>query len=116
MLSRIIEARAEGKGDAASIVEGLTKTGSTITAAGLIMATAFSGLLFSAEPVLNQISFFLVTAVLVDTFLIRALFVPAFMAGLGRANWWPRKMPLTEGVALGDGGGMYNEVDDYVPY
>ena len=35
------------------------------------MAIAFVGLLFTAEPVLNELSFFLVFAVLIDTFIIR---------------------------------------------
>ena len=30
---------------------------------------------------------------LVDTFVVRPLLVPAVMAVLGRANYWPRKMP-----------------------
>jgi len=104
LLSRIIEARLTtlttkdcSMTDHDSIIIGLSKTGSTITAAGCIMATAFSGLLFSAEPVLNQISFFLVFAVLVDTFLIRALFVPAIMTGLNTWNWFPRSMPSLNG-------------------
>ena len=99
LLSRILEAREDVhvlSDDRQAIVIGLTKTGSTITAAGCIMATAFSGLLFSSEPVLNQISFFLVFAVLVDTFVIRALFVPALMTALRGKNWWPRKMAGTE--------------------
>jgi len=99
LLSRILEAREDVhvlSDDRQAIVIGLTKTGSTITAAGCIMATAFSGLLFSSEPVLNQISFFLVFAVLVDTFVIRALFVPALMTALRGNNWWPRKMVGTE--------------------
>ena len=50
--------------------------------------------LFSAEPVLNQLSFFLVVAVLLDTLLVRSILVPAYMALLGAANWWPsRAMP-----------------------
>ena len=99
LLSRIVEAREGGEGagrcrsDREAVVVGLTMSGATITAAGCIMAVAFSGLLFSAEPVLNQISFFLVFAVLVDTFLIRALFVPALMCALEGYNFWPRRMP-----------------------
>lgn len=50
---------------------GLWRTGSIITAAGLVMAVAFVGLLFSGEPVLNQLSYFLVMAVLLDTFVVR---------------------------------------------
>jgi len=105
LISRILEARQEGEDDREAIVTGLTKTGSTITAAGLIMGTAFSGLLFSAEPVLNQISFFLVLAVLVDTFIIRALFVPALMAGLGRINWYPRR--FSDSISAN----MYHEME-----
>ncbi len=60
---------------------GLSKTGGIITAAGLVMAVAFVGLLFSSMPVLNQLSFFLVLAVLLDTFVIRRL------VGGGRIRW-----------------------------
>lgn len=59
------------------------------------MAIAFAGLLFSQEPVLNELSFFLVFAVLVDTFVIRLLLVPSLMVLLGDSNWWPGAVPLT---------------------
>jgi len=57
------------------------------------MAIAFAGLLFSQEPVLNQISFFMVMAVLLDTLIVRTILVPALMIVLGPANWWPRRVP-----------------------
>jgi uncharacterized membrane protein YdfJ with MMPL/SSD domain len=67
--------------------------GHIISAAGAIMAIAFLGLLFTGEAVLNQISFFLVFAVLLDTLLIRTMVVPACMSLLGNANWWPGRVP-----------------------
>ena len=57
------------------------------------MAVAFSGFLFSHIPLLNQLGFFVVFAVLVDTFVVRPLLVPALMAILGRAAFWPARMP-----------------------
>ena len=53
------------------------------------MAVAFSGLLFSKTPAMNQLSFFLCAAVLYDTFVVRALLVPAMMSLGGDASWWP---------------------------
>ena len=59
-------------------------------AAGVIMAIAFFGMLTSTQAVLNQLSLFLVVAVLLDTFVVRILLVPPMMRLLGEANYWPR--------------------------
>lgn len=91
LIERIIEFRKNGVGETESIIMGLSMTGSIITAAGAIMAIAFAGLLFSSSSGLNQLSFFLVICVVVDTLVVRMLFVPACMAVLGRINWLPRK-------------------------
>ena len=42
-------------------------------------AVAFSGFLFSNVPLLNQLGLFVVLSVLVDTFVVRSLLVPAVM-------------------------------------
>ena len=77
--------------DKQAVLAGMTKTGTVITAAGVIQGLAFLGLLFSREPILNQLSFFLFVSVVFDTLIIRTLLVPAIMAMLGRAAWWPRR-------------------------
>ena len=64
-----------------------------ISAAGLVMAIAFGGLFLAGEPAMNQLAFFFVTSVLVDTFLTRTILVPCMMDVLGRLNWLPRPMP-----------------------
>jgi len=89
LISRVLEFRLHGYTNKASIVKGLYKTGHIITAAGIIMAVAFSGLLLSSEIILNQVAFFLVVAVLLDTFVIRTILVPVLLGLSGKHAWWP---------------------------
>eukprot|EP00755_Sulcionema_specki_P024091 Sspe_Gene.80441::Locus_50807_Transcript_1_1_Confidence_1.000_Length_2804::g.80441::m.80441/K06994/K06994; putative drug exporter of the RND superfamily len=89
LVTRIVEYRRLGYSTPDAIVYGMTQTGYIITAAGVIMAIAFSGLLFSQEPFMHQLSFFMVFAVLFDTFVVRSVLVPACMGILGEWNWWP---------------------------
>ena len=91
LLSRVVEYVDNGHSTTDSIIHGLDKTGHIITAAGLIMAVAFGGLLFSNISILNECSFFLVVSVLLDTFLVRSILVPALMAIFGEWNWWPMR-------------------------
>lgn len=94
LISRILEYRTEYELDhESSIVAGLYSTGGIITAAGVIMAVAFGGLMFSSSPVLYQWSFLLTSAVLLDTFVIRTLIVPIVMKLTGEWSWWPRRLP-----------------------
>ena len=94
LISRILEYRTDqGLDHESSIVAGLYSTGGIITAAGVIMAVAFGGLMFSSSPVLYQWSFLLTSAVLLDTFVIRSLIVPIVMGWTGKISWWPRRLP-----------------------
>eukprot|EP00301_Raphidiophrys_heterophryoidea_P019419 c4358_g1_i1.p1 GENE.c4358_g1_i1~~c4358_g1_i1.p1 ORF type:complete len:847 (-),score=201.77 c4358_g1_i1:157-2418(-) len=93
LLTRIAEFRSMGFTDHSSISLAVHKTGGIITAAGCIMAIAFGGLLVSTMPLLNMCSFFIVFSVLFDTFVVRTIMVPALMAIIGRANFWPRTLP-----------------------
>ena len=82
-----------GWGDRDAVAVGLLRSGPVISWAGLIMAVAYSGFLFSEIPLLNQLGFFIVLAVLVDSFVVRPLLVPALMHILGSWNYWPRPVP-----------------------
>jgi len=93
LFSRVVEYRKLGYNDRASISKGIYRTGGIITAAGVIMFIAFAGLMLSQEMVLNQYGFMLSFAVLVDTFVVRTLLVPAIMHLAGPVNWWPGVMP-----------------------
>jgi len=93
LLGRVCEGRMMGLSDRDAISVGVSKTGPVITSAGIIMAVAYSGLLMSDIPILNQTSLLVVAAVVIDTFFIRALATPAVHAPLGKLNWWPRNVP-----------------------
>lgn len=92
LVGRIVELRDLGLADREAITVGLWRSGRVVTAAGLVMAIAFSGLVMSRIPALNMLGTLLVAAVLLDTFVMRALVTPALMAPLGRLNWFPRKV------------------------
>jgi RND superfamily putative drug exporter len=63
-------------------VEGTRKalalTGGTITSCGLIMAGTFATLMLAGLNTLFQIGFALAFGVLLDTFIVRPILVPAF--------------------------------------
>jgi RND superfamily putative drug exporter len=72
-------------------------SGSTITTAGTILAGTFAVLALAAGSAsgadqVRQIGYGIAAGVLLDTFLIRTLLVPAFVTLLGRWNWWPSKL------------------------
>ncbi|MBO0879230.1 MAG: MMPL family transporter, partial [Mycobacterium sp.] len=71
------------------IIRTLTSTGGVITAAGLIFAASMGGLLFSSIGTVVQGGFVIGVGILLDTFLVRTITVPAIAALVGRANWWP---------------------------
>jgi RND superfamily putative drug exporter len=82
------------------VIRTLTSTGGVITAAGLIFAASMSGLLFSSITTVVQGGFVIGVGVLVDTFLVRTITVPAMATLVGRANWWPSRLssqrPVTQ--------------------
>lgn len=63
LLDRIVEMRQAGHSDDESISLGIAHTGRIITAAGTIMAVAFSGMLLSSSSTINMLSFYLTLAV-----------------------------------------------------
>ncbi len=68
-----------------------TTTGGIITACGIILAGTFAALTSAPIQTLSQVGAALAIGILVDTFLVRALLVPAIAAMLGRWNWWPMR-------------------------
>jgi RND superfamily putative drug exporter len=71
------------------IIRTLSSTGGVITAAGLIFAASMGGLLFSSIGIVVQGGFVIGVGILLDTFVVRTITVPAIAALVGRANWWP---------------------------
>ncbi|CAN5715794.1 RND family transporter [soil metagenome] len=74
------------------IIRTLSSTGGVITAAGLIFAASMAGLLFSSISIVVQGGFVIGVGILLDTFVVRTITVPAIAALVGRANWWPSRL------------------------
>src|SRR5690606_33618447 len=75
-----------------SVKNGVAQTGSVITSAGLILAGTFAVL--ATLPIQLLVQFGIITAigVLIDTFIVRPLLVPAITVVLGRYSFWPGKL------------------------
>mmetsp|Transcript_77766 Transcript_77766/g.202186 ORF Transcript_77766/g.202186 Transcript_77766/m.202186 type:complete len:439 (-) Transcript_77766:27-1343(-) len=114
LFERVREFREEGFGDCESIQLGLAATGPTISYAGMIMALTFAAQLHASIAVMNQLGFILVFSIVVDTFVVRSILVPAMLSLLPWSNYWPSKMPEAQYEWLakrGDDGSMDDEDD-----
>ena len=65
------------------------RTGTVITSAGLILAGTFGALVSSPLQLLFQVGLAVALGVLIDTFIVRSLLVPAITAFIGEWAWWP---------------------------
>jgi RND superfamily putative drug exporter len=78
LVSRILQERKR-RGNQEGIRYGLSRTGGTITACGIIMAGTFATLMLGGLNTLIQIGFALAFGVMLDTFVVRPFLVPAFL-------------------------------------
>jgi RND superfamily putative drug exporter len=80
-----------------AVVKAISRTGSTVTSAGIILGGTFAvfGIVGgggSQGSQLRAIGFGLAAGILMDTFLVRTLLVPSTVILLGRRNWWPSSL------------------------
>jgi putative drug exporter of the RND superfamily len=71
------------------MIRGLAVTGAVITSAGLVLAGTFSTLAVLPLVTLTEIGFTIAVGVLIDTFIVRSLLVPALVLEIGDRIWWP---------------------------
>lgn len=81
------------------ILRGLVATGGVITSAGLVLAATFAALGVIPILFLAQLAFIVAFGVLLDTFLVRSLLVPAVAYDIGKAIWWPSKLGRHDAAA-----------------
>jgi putative drug exporter of the RND superfamily len=89
LISRIRE--ESGFGTRSGIIRAVRSTGGVITSAGIIFAASMFGLLFGSLSTMVQTGFIIGMGLLIDTFVVRTITVPALATLVGRANWWPGK-------------------------
>ena len=88
LMSRTRE-EAQEHGTREGMLRALVATGPVITSAGLILAGTFSVLAVLPIWELIEIGFAVALGVLIDTFLVRSILVPAIVWKLGERVWWP---------------------------
>jgi RND superfamily putative drug exporter len=97
LITRIREESAFGV--RSGVIRAVRSTGGVITSAGIIFAASMFGLLFGSLSSMVQTGVIIGVGLLVDTFVVRTITVPALAAMLGQANWWPAKAIALPGGA-----------------
>ncbi|MGH4032188.1 MMPL family transporter [Actinomycetota bacterium Odt1-20B] len=97
VVSRIREARLQGRTTKDAITHGVVTTAGVVTSAAVIMVAVFAIFGTLSMQSMKQMGVGLAAAVLIDATVIRGVLLPAVMALLGERNWylprWMRRLP-----------------------
>jgi RND superfamily putative drug exporter len=85
-------------GTRTGMLRGLAVTGAVITSAGIVLAGTFSALAVLPLVFLTEIGFIIAFGVLLDTFLVRSVVVPALGFDIGARIWWPSRLAREDGA------------------
>lgn len=99
LISRIREETIREPRD--GLTRAMVSTGPVITSAGVIFAASMLAMLSGSVTILAQIGATIGIGLLLDTFLVRTLLVPATVRLLGRWNWWPSQLAVGSTVHIG---------------
>ncbi|MDQ5895629.1 MAG: putative drug exporter of the superfamily, partial [Actinomycetota bacterium] len=95
LMARVRE-ETEQYGTRSGMLRGLAVTGGVITSAGIVLAGTFSVLAVLPLVFLTQLGFIVAFGVLLDTFLVRSVLVPALTLDIGSKIWWPSALARKE--------------------
>lgn len=90
------EAAQHGARD--GMVRAVSATGGVITSAGIVLAAVFCVLGVLPLIVLTQLGIIVGLGILLDTFVVRTLVIPALFALIGDRIWWPTSPSHSETV------------------
>ena len=93
LMTRVRE-EALQHGTRVGITRGLSVTGGVITSAGIVLAATFAALAVLPILFLLQLAFIVAFGVLLDTFIVRTVLVPALTYDIGPAIWWPKRLQV----------------------
>ena len=96
------ETPAHGTRD--GIVRADSATGAVITSAGIVLAAVFCVLGVLPLIVLTQVGIIVGLGILLDTFVVRTVIIPALFTLIGPRIWWPA---LRDGDYRANGGGAH---------
>ena len=98
LMARVREETAR-HGTRQGMIRGLAVTGGVITSAGIVLAGTFSVLALLPLVFLTEIGFVIAFGVLLDTFVVRSILVPALVLDIGPRIWWPSRLQHEDGGA-----------------
>ncbi len=87
LLTRVREERFQGRSSSEAAVEAVGRTGGIITAAAVILASAFAALYVGEFTLIRAIGFSVAVAVVLDAMIVRTYLVPATLQRLGDRVW-----------------------------
>jgi RND superfamily putative drug exporter len=88
LMSRVRE-EARHHGTREGTLRALAATGPVITSAGIILAGTFSVLMTLPITFIFDLGFMVAVGILLDTFVVRTIMVPALIELVGDRVWWP---------------------------
>ena len=86
-----VKEEATDYGTRHGMTRAVSLTGGVITSAGIVLAAVFAVLGVLPLITLGQIGIVVGLGIVIDTFLVRTLVVPALFAILGAKMWWPNR-------------------------
>ncbi|OBA59379.1 hypothetical protein A5647_17075 [Mycobacterium sp. 1100029.7] len=84
------------------MVRAVSATGGVITSAGIVLAAVFCVLGVLPLIVLTQLGIIVGLGILLDTFVVRTLVIPAVFALIGDRIWWPANPTLANNLEQQD--------------
>ncbi|MBU2669235.1 MMPL family transporter [Actinoplanes bogorensis] len=88
LLSRMVEARAQGASTKEAVTVGLARTGRVISAAALLLIVVTGAFALSSVTTMRFVGVGMIVALFLDATVVRMLLVPAVLGLLGNAAWW----------------------------
>ncbi|OBG78450.1 MULTISPECIES: MMPL family transporter [unclassified Mycobacterium] len=89
LVTRAREEAALGSNE--PMVQAVSATGGVITSAGIVLAAVFCVLGVLPLIVMTQLGIIVGLGILLDTFVVRTLVIPALFALIGDRIWWPAR-------------------------
>jgi len=99
LMARVRE-ETQRHGTRQGMLRGLAVTGGVITSAGIVLAGTFSVLAVLPLVFLTELGFVIAFGVLLDTFVVRSILVPALVLDADRRVWWPSALARKDGDGL----------------
>ncbi|WP_127784316.1 MMPL family transporter [Rhodococcus sp. X156] len=104
LLSRMVEARANGASTRDAVRAGTARTGGVISAAALLLVVVTGAFAFSEVSTMRFLGLGLIFALALDATVVRLLLVPAVIALIGDRTWWapPALLRLQQRIGLSE--------------